>query len=573
MRPIWKGLAIACCAFSLGSCGLYIHDPSLQESAEKTRTLVSEADLSAQILQQVNGAQALGKRQEGAVLGFYVMRRNEQLLSLTQPDVLARGAFGDGTAAERAYVPKGTGFARDMAAFGRDVKQTIDCRLDVLLTDLSLALPTTALPSATVAECAGRVPKDRTRAEYEKLRVEADPALEFKNLRGLIVNMTASKRDFVEARKADATADSSADSDPRLDYTCDQIPEADRTAATTMPDTTTASGASYASFVLACMNLEAGLEASDSAFDNPPDDSIPDEEERPNAAATSLIGSVREQIAALQLERQMLESEGARLQAELRGIEQEIKAAAQPGKLEAGLAAKLEQFRGKLNAAHGVAQLASLHELADLTDELLQIELTEGAKPGSSAAAGTAAAETPSEIEKKGEAILRVTKAAASAIDAYSGNAPNARAQSLIIARVAVTQRIEVARLEANLLDQKLLLLRAQRRLLIDEVGHLANAALYLQHDHLKDGAPKAALTHLAAAWDNGRLQAEIVPYRILSAERETAIRISATNATHLQASVLAATDAIVAYSKGGLTKEAIADVFAKLFIGGALLK
>lgn len=564
MCPIWKSLAIACWAFSLGSCGLYIHDPSLQESAEKTRSLVTEADLSAQVLQQVSGAQALGRRQELAVLGFYLMRRNEQLLSLTQPDVLARGAFGDGTAEQRAYVPKGAGFARDMTAFSRDVKQTIDCRLDVLLTDVRLALPTMTLPSATVAECAGSVPRDRTREDYEKLRVEADPALEFKNLRGLLVNVAASQRQFVQDRKADIAVDPQAASDPRLNYTCDQIPEADRTAA---PDTTTASGTSYANFVLACMNLEAGLEASDSAFNSP------DDVNRPIAEAASLLGSVTAQIDTLELERQMLEAAGSQLQAELRGIEQEIKADARPGKLEAGLAAKLEQFRGKLNAAHGAAQLASLHDLADLTDELLQIELTEGAQPGSGAAASTTAAATPSEIEQKGEAILRVTKAAASAIDAYSGNAPNARAQSLIIARVAVTQRIEVARLEANLLDQKLLLLRAQRRLLIDEVGHLANAALYLQHDHLKEGAPKAALTHLASAWDNGRLQAEVVPYRILSLERETAIRISATNATHLQASVLAATDAIVAYSKGGLTKEAIADVFAKLFIGGALLK
>src|SRR5262249_32800641 len=134
MRSKWNGLLAMSCAFLLNACGLYIHDQTLQENAEKSRTLVSEADLSAQVVQQIGGAQALARRHETAALNFFIMKRNQQLLGLLQPDVLQDGAFGDGAGVDRAYVPKtGGGFARDMADFERDVKNVIDCRLDALL--------------------------------------------------------------------------------------------------------------------------------------------------------------------------------------------------------------------------------------------------------------------------------------------------------------------------------------------------------------------------------------------------------------------------------------------------------
>lgn len=548
MRSIWNGLLGLSCAFLLGSCGIYIHDPSLEESTAKSRTLVSEADLSAQVLQQIDGAQALAKRHESAVLGFYLMKRNQQLLGLLQPDVLEVGAFGDGTDAQRAYVPKNSGFARDMADFERDVKDTIDCRLDALL-----------VTGDVISECQLETrAKARSVEDYRAIRIEARPEIEFKNLRGLAVEVQASRRGFLAQLRAEG-----GPPDPRQDYSCEQA-----VAANEPVDMATDRGVLYESYALSCRNFLMVLDAAELPFSG-------EGASRVAVAETGLLGQVAQQIRLLESERQALESAGAALASELRAIEEDIRNSAEPGKLESALIARIEEFRKKLNLAHGLSQLAGLQQLADLTDELLQIELSEGAQSGSAGAAAPTGgpADKPTEIEKKGEAILRVTAAAASAIDAYSGNAPNARAQSLIIARVALTQRIEVARLQANLVDRKLLLLRAQRRLFIDEAGHLANGGLYLLHKHLRSDAPRAALAHIASSWDKGRLQAELVPYRILASERETSIRISATNAKHLQASVLAATDAIVAYSKGGITKEAIADVFAKLFIGGALLK
>jgi hypothetical protein len=104
-------------------------------------------------------------------------------------------------------------------------------------------------------------------------------------------------------------------------------------------------------------------------------------------------------------------------------------------------------------------------------------------------------------------------------------------------------------------------------------VHQLAEAGLYLELRQLGANQTKLALTRLAAAWDSGQIEEQAITYRIFAAERETSIRISASNVQNLQAAVLAATDQIVAYSKGGLTKEMIADTLAKLFIGGALLK
>jgi hypothetical protein len=551
MRSIWIGSFAMSFALLLSACGLYIHDPTLQENAEKSRTLVSEADLSAQVLQQIDGAQGLAKRHESAVLGFFIMKRNQQFLGLLQPDVLEAGAFGDGTGPQRAYVPKNGGFARDMADFEHDVKYAIDCRLDALLKT-----------GDVVSECLlGENPSPTARSvkDYQALRIEARPELEFKGLRQLASVVESNRRAFLKELRTDG-----GPPDQRQDYSCEQA------VADKEPIPLTSSrGVAYGSYVSGCENLLFALDAAILPFSGEKDSKI-------KAEPKSLLAQVAEQVRALETERSALEAGGAVLASELRAIESEIEKSAQPGKLSGALAARLEDFRKKLNLAHGISQLAGLQHLADLTDELLQIELSEGAQAssdGAAAGSGAAAADKPTEIEKKGEAILRVTAAAASAIDAYSGNAPNARAQSLIIARVALTQRIEVAGLQSGLIDRKLLLLRAQRRLFVSEVGHLANGGLYLLHEHLKSDAPKAALTHLAASWDDGRLEAQLVPYRILALERETSMRISATNAKHLQASVLAATDAIVAYSKGGITKEAIADIFAKLFIGGALLK
>jgi hypothetical protein len=58
-RPIYVVAMTA--ALLLAGCGLYIHDPSLHESVESTRSLVSAADLSKQINDEIAGAANLAK--------------------------------------------------------------------------------------------------------------------------------------------------------------------------------------------------------------------------------------------------------------------------------------------------------------------------------------------------------------------------------------------------------------------------------------------------------------------------------------------------------------------------------
>ena len=68
MKQVYSGIATVIAIGLLSGCGLYIHDPSLKESAEATRTLVSESDLSKQINGVLTGAADLAKRQEAAVV-------------------------------------------------------------------------------------------------------------------------------------------------------------------------------------------------------------------------------------------------------------------------------------------------------------------------------------------------------------------------------------------------------------------------------------------------------------------------------------------------------------------------
>src|SRR5690349_8435213 len=114
MKQAHKFIAVTTSIGLLSGCGLYMHDDSLQQSAESTRKLVSEADLSTQINGQLTGAADLANRQEAAIVNFYVMRRNQQLLALLQPDVLEKGAF-HGDAATVSYVQNGSGFVRNPA--------------------------------------------------------------------------------------------------------------------------------------------------------------------------------------------------------------------------------------------------------------------------------------------------------------------------------------------------------------------------------------------------------------------------------------------------------------------------
>jgi hypothetical protein len=538
-----KQFAAMAAVVLLSGCGLYIHDPSLQESAEATRTLVSEADLSKQINDELQGAATLARQQEAAVAGFYVMRRNQELLALLQPDVLEEQAFAD-TGDVASFLKSGSGYVRNPADLTGDIALAINCRLDELLAQPS---PTCKLDrSATI----------RDRDTLVHLRNTSFPEIQFANTQGLVVVVSNARNRLLDSIAKAAAKDPSLPEDPRGKMACADIgPETREKARTFMPDPTAPDRVEidFMSYAIACQNADLGRLQAEPLLEG-----------NEQSALTVLSA----EIDRLRAEREQQTIEGFRLATELKALLREIGAAQGLGPTEAALTASLQKAQEALKQATGIAKLAGLREVASKADELLQIELTKAAGAANAGAQGT-----PSDLTKTGQAVVTLATRSAAAIDAYEGKAPSARAQELIIARVALTQQIEVATLEAALTEAQLRLLIAKRDFMINEVHLLAESGLFLTRQELGSRQVDLSITRLAAAWDTGRIAQELITYRLFALQRDTAIRISATNAKNLQAAVLAATDQIVAYSKGGITKEAIADMFAKLFIGGALLK
>ncbi len=550
MKQVYSGIATVIAIGLLSGCGLYIHDPSLKESAEATRTLVSESDLSKQINGVLTGAADLAKRQEVAVVNFYIMRRNQQLLRLLQPDVLEEAAF-TGSNASVSYVKSTSGYVRNAVDLRTDVAYAINCRLNDLLDDPSLDAP------SLTCELDRKI-KLREPTQLTILRNVSFPQIQFTNtagLEGIVADTRAQLRKAIADR---AAANPNLPDDPRGDMDCADIsPETKAAAATATPSTTDPVENLFMAYALACDNAEKGRRAAQPVLQGQP---------------SSALGKVVSEIASLRAERVRQQMEGFRLAVEMKALLKQIAAAQGPGPAEAAVTKLLEKVQNPLKQANGAAKLAGLRELADQTDTLLQIELTNSAADASGAAAATPPAEQDS-VKAKGEALVRLASAGATPLDAYRGKAPAARAQALIISRAVLTQQIEVAALQVSLIEAKLRLLIAQRDFMVNEVHQLAEAGLYLERPELGSNQAKLALTRLATAWDSGQIEEQAITYRNFAAERETSIRISASNARNLQAAVLAASDQIVAYTKGGLTKEMIADTFAKLFIGGALLK
>jgi hypothetical protein len=548
MKQVCTAIAAVIAIGLLSGCGLYIHDPSLKETAEATRTLVSESDLSKQINGVLTGAADLAKRQEAAVVNFYIMRRNQQLLRLLQPDVLEKAAFpgSNGSNASVSYVQSGSGYVRNPVDLRADLAYAINCRLNDLLDAPS---PTSKLDCET---------KLRDSRQLTTLRDFSFPEIPFTAAEALLNSLANTRAQLRKAIADRAKANPDLPDDPRGDVACADISaETKAAAAAAKPSTTDQVENFFKAYALACDNAEKGSQAAQPVL---------------RGESLSALDSVVSEIASLRAERARQQLEGLRLEAEMKALLKQIAAAQGPGPAETTVAESFDKVQKALKQANGAAKLAGLRELADQTDALLQIELTNSAADASGATAATPPAEQAS-VKAKGEALVRLASAGATALDSYRGKAPSARAQALIISRAVLTQQIEVAALQVSLIDTKLRLLMAQRDFMVNEVHQLADAGLYLKRPQLGSNQAKLAFTRLAAAWDTGQIEEQAITYRIFAAERETSIRISASNARNLQAAVLAASDQIVAYSKGGLTKEMIADTFAKLFIGGALLK
>jgi hypothetical protein len=139
---------------------------------------------------------------------------------------------------------------------------------------------------------------------------------------------------------------------------------------------------------------------------------------------------------------------------------------------EEAAAESIMKFQDVLKQAKGIAKLAGLRELADKADGLLQIELSNaaGASSGGTTTTGAAGTSAPGTLAACGQAIITLATKGAAVVDTYRGETPSARAQSLIIARVALTQQIEVAALEAALTETELRLLIAKRDCMITAV-------------------------------------------------------------------------------------------------------
>lgn len=545
MKQVCMAIAAVIAIGLPSGCGLYIHDPSLKESAEATRTLVSESDLSKQINGVLTGAADLASRQEAAVINFYIMRRNQQLLRLLQPDVLEKAAF-TGSNASVSYVKSGSGYVRNPADLQTDLAYAINCRLNDLLDAPS---PTCEL-DRTIAS--------RNATQLTTLRNSSFPEIQFTNLEGLNLTVRNVRAQLLQAIAEGAKANPDLPDDPRREMTCDDaIAVTKAPAAPATPSTTDRIENLFRAYAAVCAAAEKGRLAAEPVL---------------QGKSSSALGRVVSEIASLQVERERQQREGLRLADEMKALLKQIAAAQGPGPAESAVAKLFEKVQKALKQANGAAKLAGLRELADQTDTVLQIELTNSAADASGAAAATPPTEQAS-VKARGEALVRLASAGATALDAHRGKAPSARAQALIISRAVLTQQIEVAALQVSLIETKLRLLTAQRDFIVNEVHQLAESGLYLERSELGSNQTKLALMRLAAAWDTGQIEEEAITYRIFAAERDTSIRISASNARNLQAAVLAASDQIVAYSKGGLTKEMIADTFAKLFISGALLK
>jgi len=550
MKQVCTAMAAVIAIGLLSGCGLYIHDPSLKESAEATRTLVAESDLSKQINGVLTGAADLAKRQEAAVVNFYTMRRNQQLLRLLQPDVLEQAAF-TGSNASVSYVKSDSGYVRNLVDLRTDLAYAINCRLNDLLDAPSLDAPSLTCEL-------DRKTKLRDSTQLTTLRNASFPQIPFTNAEGLLNNLANTRAQLRKAIADRAKANPALPDDRRGDLACADISaKTKEDAATAEPSKTDPVENFFIAYAVACNNAEKGQLAAEPVLQGEP---------------SGALGKVVSEIASLRAERARQQLEGLRLEVEMKALLKEIAAAQGPGAAEASVATLFEKVQNALKQANGAAKLGGLRELADQTDALLQIELTNSAADASGAAAATPPAQQDS-LKAKGEALVRLASAGATALDAYRGKAPAARAQALIISRAVLTQQIEVAALQVSLMETKLRLLIAQRDFMVNEVHQLAEAGLYWERPELGSNQAKLALARLAAAWDSGQIEEQAITYRIFAAERETSIRISASNARNMQAAVLAAADQIVAYTKGGLTKEMIADTFAKLFIGGALLK
>jgi hypothetical protein len=540
MKQAHKFTAVTMSIGLLSGCGLYMHDDSLQQSAESTRKLVSEADLSTQINGQLTGAADLANRQEAAIVNFYVMRRNQQLLALLQPDVLEKGAF-HGDAATVSYVQNGSGFVRNPADLRADLGEAINCRLDALLVGPSCAIdPKTLQPAkATV----------RDWDALTNIRDTSFPEIQFTNADGLDLNVKNALTELQNQIAARKKAEPDLPDDPRGNMACADISAETKAAAPIAEPTTDLVENAFNSYATACSSAELGRAAAQPIL---------------QGASGSELAAIVDEIAKLHTQRELQLREGFRLATEMKALMKQIAAAQGPGPAQAGLAQALENAQKLLKEANGIAKLAGLRELADQTDSLLQIELNNSAAEAAGAPAATPPA-AKDELTAKGEALVKLASAGAGVLDAYRDEAPSARAQALIVSRVALTQQIEVATLEAALLETKLRLLTAARTFMVNEAHQLAEAGLALQTPELGSNQTRNVLNSLAAAWDVGQIEERTITYRVFAAERETSIRISASNARNMQAAVLAASDQIVAYTKGGITKEMLTQLFAAI--------
>lgn len=524
-------LAIALFAGSaLSGCGgLYLHDPALEADTTATIKSVNEADVSPQVTATLDATTLLASKEEVAVVRFWTSQRNLELSNLLQPDPLERQYF------KTKYTPSGASYVRDAASLAKDIQHVVDCRLKELLgADIDLGGC-----RSTDANANGTEP------QYEALRDQASAFLQSTD--DQVNNARESLSTFRTNLAQQYALHPGSTWEKDFGLSCEKAAKAPpKDPAATLDDVALA----FDSFAQGCADLAAEIANTESALEAKPG---------------SLIDGNRQVIKSLLEEQKKREQAIAELKQQLADLEAASSGAApDQSKLEAAVA----EIQKLLKSADGAAKLTGLQGLQALLDQLTQIELDNVNKE----AAG-APAEASDSLAARGAALLKLADATENAIKAYQGADPADKAQSLIIAAIAVQQKISIALIEDDLDESKLRLRKGLDQLYSGEVHTLAEAGLAIMQSDLKTTSSHDAVVSVAGSWDSYRIPGSVIQFREMQAERQAAIRISAVNAADTQKVVAAAMAAVDAYAKGGITEAQILDIISKFFIGGAILK
>ncbi len=535
-------VAVLLAATCLSSCAVYLHDDGLEASATAAAKSVDNADVSGDVTATLKSAADLAKKEEAAVVAFWISQRNRELINLLQPDPLERRYF----TTERKYSGLPGSYTRDPAVLHADIKQTVDCRLDELLANGEM------FAGCMVTEHGIVPPASRSEDDYTKLRNVSFSELQFSQ------SQIEAARGSVETAQQNLANEFKKHPgsiwEKNYDFSCDSLGKIDTGKLAADPATSGDDVALAAvEYGIMCQSLATNLAGSRA--------NIPGL----GRGNKGLIQQNRDALDKLITEEESREKLIVQLQAEARKIQT---ATSGPGPAQKDLEVAVSTFHDLLTQADGAAKLSGLLQLQTLLDQLTGIELDKASADATKGSVGAGDATT-----ERGVALLKLADATAAAVDAFRNAVPAEKAQSLVIAAIAVQQQISVAKIEADLDQTKIRLRTGLDRLYTNEVHALSQAGLVLSESVIHPNANHDAVVYLAAAWDSCRIPAALLPYREMEAEREASIEISAVNAADTQKVIAAATAAITAYAKGGITQAEVADTLSKFFIGGAILK